>query len=92
LPHGWHVSAGSYAIAPIPPEGLLLDDYIEQRWEGLPPVQPDLPEWAGNAIAPIPPKGPLLDDYIEQRWEALPPVQPDLPEWAPTCAIWLPIL
>jgi hypothetical protein len=31
LPHGWHVSVGWYAVAPIPPEGSLLDDYIEQR-------------------------------------------------------------
>jgi hypothetical protein len=37
-PHGWHVSAGGYVVAPIPPEGPLLDDYIEQRWEALPPV------------------------------------------------------
>jgi uncharacterized protein YbdZ (MbtH family) len=38
LPHGWHVSAGAYAVAPISPEGPLLDDYIEQRWEALPPA------------------------------------------------------
>jgi hypothetical protein len=25
---------------------LLLDDYIEQRWEVLPLAQRDLPEWA----------------------------------------------
>jgi hypothetical protein len=31
LPHGWHVSVGGYVVAPIPPEGLLLGDYIEQR-------------------------------------------------------------
>jgi hypothetical protein len=46
LPHGWHVSASAYAIAPIPPEGPLLDDYIERRWEALSPVHRDLPEWA----------------------------------------------
>jgi hypothetical protein len=46
LTHGWHVSVGGYAVAPIPPEGPLLDDYIEQRWEALPPAQRDLPEWA----------------------------------------------
>jgi hypothetical protein len=31
------VSAGGYAVAPIPSERPLLDNYIEQR---------DLPEWA----------------------------------------------
>jgi hypothetical protein len=36
LPHGWNVSASGYAVAPIPPEGPLLDDYIKQRWEALP--------------------------------------------------------
>jgi hypothetical protein len=36
LPHGWHVSGGGYAVAPIPLEGPLLDEYIEQRWEALP--------------------------------------------------------
>jgi hypothetical protein len=46
LPHRWHVSAGGYAVAPIPLEGMLLDDLIEQRWEALPPAQCDLPEWA----------------------------------------------
>jgi hypothetical protein len=46
LPHGWHVSTGSYAVAPILPEGPLLDDLIEQRWEVLPPARRNLPEWA----------------------------------------------
>jgi hypothetical protein len=36
LPHGWNVSADGYAVAPMPLEGLLLDDYIERRWEALP--------------------------------------------------------
>jgi hypothetical protein len=30
LPHGWNVSASGYAVAPMLPEGLLLDDYIER--------------------------------------------------------------
>jgi hypothetical protein len=41
LPHGWHVSTGGYTVAPIPPKGPLLDDYIELPW-----AQRDLPEWA----------------------------------------------
>jgi hypothetical protein len=40
------MSAGGYAVAPIPPEGLLLDDYIERRWEALPPAQRNLSELA----------------------------------------------
>jgi hypothetical protein len=40
------VSAGGYAVALIPPNGLLLDDYIERRWEALPLAQRQLPEWA----------------------------------------------
>jgi hypothetical protein len=43
LPHG---STDGYAVAPIPPEGPAPDEYIEQRWEALPLVQRDLPEWA----------------------------------------------
>jgi hypothetical protein len=31
LPHDWNVSAGGYAIAPIPLERLLLDDYIKRH-------------------------------------------------------------
>jgi hypothetical protein len=31
LLHGWHVSTGEYAIAPIPPEGPLLDELIDWR-------------------------------------------------------------
>jgi hypothetical protein len=54
LPHGWNVSADGYAIAPTPPEGPLLDDYIEQRWEALPPVQRDLPEWHRRASSGCP--------------------------------------
>jgi hypothetical protein len=46
LPHGWHVSGGGYAVAPIPPEGPPLDDLIEQRWEALMPALRNLPEWA----------------------------------------------
>jgi hypothetical protein len=46
LPHGWNVSAGGYAVALIPPNGLLLDDYIERRWEALPLAQRQLLEWA----------------------------------------------
>jgi hypothetical protein len=38
LPHGWHVSAGGYAVTPIPPEGPLLDDYIERRRKALLPA------------------------------------------------------
>jgi hypothetical protein len=37
--------ASWYAIAPIPPEGLLFDEYIEQRWEAFPLAQGDQPEW-----------------------------------------------
>jgi hypothetical protein len=40
------VSAGGYVVAPIPSEDPLLENYIERLWEGLPPVQRDLPEWA----------------------------------------------
>jgi hypothetical protein len=40
------VSTGGYAVAPVPPEGPLLDDYIEQRWEALPSAQCDLLQWA----------------------------------------------
>jgi hypothetical protein len=32
LPHGWHVFAGGYAVAPILPEGPLLDELIDRRW------------------------------------------------------------
>jgi hypothetical protein len=46
LPHGWHMSTDGYAVAPIPPEGPLIDHLIEQRWEALPPARRDLPEWA----------------------------------------------
>jgi hypothetical protein len=38
MSHGWHVSADGYAVAPISPEGPLLNDYIERRWEALPPA------------------------------------------------------
>jgi hypothetical protein len=38
LPHGWHMSASGYIVAPIPLEGSLLDEYIEQRWKALPPA------------------------------------------------------
>jgi hypothetical protein len=31
LPHGWHVSADGYTVAPILLEGPLLDENIEQR-------------------------------------------------------------
>jgi hypothetical protein len=50
LPHGWHVSIGRYTIAPILPEGPLLDDHIEHRWKALPPAQRDLPEWAPTRV------------------------------------------
>jgi hypothetical protein len=39
------MSAGGYAVAPIPSEGPLLDEYIKQRWEALPSAQRDLTEW-----------------------------------------------
>jgi hypothetical protein len=61
LPHGWNVFTGGYAIAPIPPEGLLLDDYIEQRWEALPPAQRDLPEWAPIRVVSLP--------ILQNKWE-----------------------
>jgi rRNA maturation protein Nop10 len=32
------VSTGEYAVAPIPPKGSLLDEYIKQRWEALLPT------------------------------------------------------
>jgi hypothetical protein len=38
------VSADGYAVVPILPEGLLLNDYIERRWEALPSAQRDLPK------------------------------------------------
>jgi hypothetical protein len=31
LPHDWNMSACGYAVAPIPPEEPLLNDYIEKR-------------------------------------------------------------
>jgi hypothetical protein len=46
LPHGWHVSACGYVIAPIPPKGPVLDDLIECRWQMLSPAQREPPEWA----------------------------------------------
>jgi hypothetical protein len=54
LPHGWNVSTGGYAVSPITSEGPLLDDYIEQCWEVLPPVQRDLPEWAPTRAVWLP--------------------------------------
>jgi hypothetical protein len=43
LPHEWHVSAGGYAVPPLP-EGDVLDDLIGRRWQMLPPSEWDLPE------------------------------------------------
>jgi hypothetical protein len=48
------VSADRYTVAPIPPEGPLLDDYIEQHWEALLSVQRDLPEWAPTRTVWLP--------------------------------------
>jgi hypothetical protein len=39
------VSAGGYAVAPISPEGPLLDELIDRRWQMLPPEQREQPEW-----------------------------------------------
>jgi hypothetical protein len=38
MPHGWHLSAGAYTVALIPPEGPTLDKLIERRWQMLPPA------------------------------------------------------
>jgi hypothetical protein len=54
LSHGWHMSAGGYAIAPIPPEGPLLDEYIKKWWEDLPPAQRGQPEWAPTRAIRLP--------------------------------------
>jgi hypothetical protein len=51
LTHGWNVFTGRYVGMP---EGPLLDEYIEQRWEALSSVQRDLPEWAPSRAVLLP--------------------------------------
>jgi hypothetical protein len=48
------MSAGEYVVAPIPPEGPLLDEYIDQCWEALPLAQRNLPEWAPTRVVWLP--------------------------------------
>jgi hypothetical protein len=55
------VSADGYTVAPIPPEGPLLDDYIERCWEALSSVQRDLPEWAPTRTVWLP--------ILQNEWE-----------------------
>jgi hypothetical protein len=42
------MSAGWYVVGPIPPEWQLLDEYMKQRWEALPPAQSDQPGWVAT--------------------------------------------
>jgi hypothetical protein len=48
------VSADGYAVAPIPPKEVLLDDYIKWHWEALLPTECDLPKWAPTRAVWLP--------------------------------------